>query len=452
MRVRKNHWMRPVLGFTLACVFETHAADLPLSGMASSDALPASSEDMTATPSPDDAIADSASDDPLAMSTGQETRWTVTASLGAIASTGTGDLDDRGGRAGAAARLRTEWTHGDWNALGEAVGGSSALAYNGAPALRQAWVDYAHGPVQLRVGRQVIAWGRADRLNPTDNLSPRNLPALVADIDADRMGLDALSLRLQFGERWTLGAVHAARMPATVLPGAIADLPSRFGGRRVRDLSSSENLDALKLDFAGNRLDASISALEGPAPTPAFVAAPLPVAYQPKTRVLGADFSFTLGDRWAMRGEFARTRFVDVVPAGLGNFRYAVLGIERHIDGGWLVLAQYVYRNADRSPIQPLGAVNRGIWFQNEAKSDAVYLGLNRARFEGNLSGDIGVLQTLDDHGRAWFANLEYRLDDRWSVLARLQTFSGPVSSNLGALRENSLLLLELRGTWGWPR
>ncbi len=452
MRVRKNHWMRPVLGLTLACALETHAADMPLSGLPSSDVLPASSEDMMATPASDDAIADTASGDTLAVSAVHETRWSVTASLGAISSSGTGDLDDRGERAGAAARVQTEWTHGNWNALGEVVGGSSALAYDGATAIRQAWVDYAHGPVQLRVGRQVIAWGRADRLNPTDNLSPRNLPALVADIDADRMGLDALSLRLQLGERWTLGVVHAARMPATVLPGAIADLPSQFGGRRVRDLSSSENLDALKLDFAGYRLDASISALEGPAPTSAFVATPLPAAYQPKTRVLGADFSLTLGDRWAMRGEFAHTRFVDAAPAGLGDFRYAVLGIERHVDGGWLMLAQYVYRNADRSPIQPLGAVNRAIWFQNEAKSDAVYLGLNRARFERNLSGDIGVLQTLDDHGRAWFANLEYRLDDQWSILARLQTFSGPMSSNLGALRENSLLLLELRGTWGWLR
>ena len=385
-------------------------------------------------------------------------RWTGTASLAAVAASGTRDLDDAGSRFGVALRGRGERRQDGWRALADVALGSERLAYDAAPWLRQAWLSHARGPVEVRIGRQIIAWGRADRLNPTDNLSPRNMRALVADIDEDRMGLDSASVRLQLGERVNLTALHAPRMPATVLPDAIASIPALFGGRRVTDQSSSRDTQALRIDYAGNALDASISIVDGPSTTPAFIDA-LPPAFaphanQPGVRIVGADFSAALGDRWGLRGEFASTTFHGRAPAGLGDFRYAVLGVERHIDGGWLALAQWVHRRAERAPAPSTlaGALNRAVWFQTEARSDALYLGLNRAQFEGALSGNIGLLQTLDDRGRAWFANLAYRIDDRWNLLARWQHFNGPANTNLGALRRDSLLLFELRGTWGGAR
>jgi hypothetical protein len=385
-------------------------------------------------------------------------RWIGTASLAAVAASGTRDLDDAGSRFGVALRGRGEWRQDGWRALAEVALGSDRLAYDAAPWLRQAWLSHARGPVEVRIGRQIIAWGRADRLNPTDNLSARNMRALVADIDEDRMGLDSASVRLQLGERVNLTALHAPRMPATVLPDAIASFPVPLGGRRVNGQSSSRDTQALRIDYAGNALDASISVVDGPSTTPAFVD-PLPPAFaphatQPGVRIVGADFSAALGDRWGLRSEFASTTFHGRAPAGLGDFRYAVLGVERHIDGGWLALAQWVHRRAERAAAPPTlaGALNRAVWFQTEARSDALYLGLNRAQFEGALSGNIGLLQTLDDRGRAWFANLAYRIDDHWNLLARWQHFSGPANTNLGALRRDSLFLLELRGTWGGSR
>ncbi len=41
--------------------------------------------------------------------------------------------------------------------------------------MREAYVDYALDSWDFRVGRQIVAWGRADRVNPTDNLTPRTL-------------------------------------------------------------------------------------------------------------------------------------------------------------------------------------------------------------------------------------------------------------------------------------
>ncbi|SDY77810.1 hypothetical protein SAMN04487939_10633 [Lysobacter sp. yr284] len=387
-------------------------------------------------------------------SSDRDLRWTGTASGAVLAASGSRDLDDADARFGAAARVRSELRSGAWRGLVEAVAGNRRLGYDDASPLRQAFAEYTAGPLQLRAGRQIVAWGRADRLNPTDNLSPRNMRALVSDIDEDRIGVDLVSARVQWRERWSLTALHVPRLPASVLPGSLWKPLPGVRGDRVRAAGAT---GALRLDYAGAGLDASLSVLDGYSTLPAFARAALPRLSQARVRVIGADFSASLGDRWGLRGEWAQTRFDGPPPPGLGDQRYAVLGLERHFDGGWLGLAQYVQRRAERprgtaALPAPLLRANRAIWFQSQADSEGLYLGLTRAPLEGDLSGDIGVLQSLDGHGRAWFANLEYRLDDSWSLLARLQHFDGPADSDLGALRKDRLGLLELRRSWGWQR
>lgn len=46
----------------------------------------------------------------------------------------------------------------------------------------------------LDVGRQIVVWGRADGINPTDNLSPRDYTRLVPDETDQRLGNDAIKL------------------------------------------------------------------------------------------------------------------------------------------------------------------------------------------------------------------------------------------------------------------
>jgi hypothetical protein len=37
--------------------------------------------------------------------------------------------------------------------------------------LREAYLDIHFGPMDFRIGKQIIVWGRTDRINPTDNKS-----------------------------------------------------------------------------------------------------------------------------------------------------------------------------------------------------------------------------------------------------------------------------------------
>ena len=61
--------------------------------------------------------------------------------------------------------------------------------------LREAYVNAYLGPFDLRLGKQIIVWGRADALNPTNNLTPvdfRIRSPLEDDIRLGNVGARAL--------------------------------------------------------------------------------------------------------------------------------------------------------------------------------------------------------------------------------------------------------------------
>ena len=65
--------------------------------------------------------------------------------------------------------------------------------------LREAYVDLRWGRLDVRAGRQIIAWGRADGVNPTDNLSGQNLTLLVPDDVDRRLGTTAVRASYYLG-------------------------------------------------------------------------------------------------------------------------------------------------------------------------------------------------------------------------------------------------------------
>jgi len=63
--------------------------------------------------------------------------------------------------------------------------------------LREAYLETGWGPLDLRIGKQIVAWGRADRINPTDNLTAKNFTLLDPDDDDQRLGTPAVKARCQ---------------------------------------------------------------------------------------------------------------------------------------------------------------------------------------------------------------------------------------------------------------
>ena len=73
------------------------------------------------------------------------------------------------------------------------------------PDLVEGWVRLAAGNLEIKAGRQIVVWGRADRLNPTDNISSRDYTLLVASDDEQRRGAAMVQTRLGLGP-YTLDA------------------------------------------------------------------------------------------------------------------------------------------------------------------------------------------------------------------------------------------------------
>lgn len=93
--------------------------------------------------------------------------------------------------------------------------------------IREAYVQlygFLTKNLDVKIGRQRIAWGTADKLNPTDNLNPYDLED-VLDFGRHR-GSDALSLNYYFSSDFSLQGVYIpvfqpANMPVGVFANAL---------------------------------------------------------------------------------------------------------------------------------------------------------------------------------------------------------------------------------------
>lgn len=90
-----------------------------------------------------------------------------------------------------------------------------------AVEIKEAWIDMYAGPFDLRLGRQILAWGQADGNNPTDTLNARHMGTrFLSTLDEQKIGtLAANALYFLPDNRGTIQIVY---MPLS----ARADLPS----------------------------------------------------------------------------------------------------------------------------------------------------------------------------------------------------------------------------------
>jgi len=388
---------------------------------------------------------------PVAGQTGDAPalRWQAQASV--LAASGTRDLDDSGAQASAYLRGQLDGAYGP---LAARVQGWLAPANLGLPStlyLTQGWVEAAAGPLRLRAGRQVVNWGRTDRLNPTDSLSPRSLRMLHIDTADERLGADMLTLDAPLGAGWRLSAHHVPHLRADDLPRALT------GGQTITPDGppGRGSSQALKLDRTGAGLDGSISAFDGPATMPVATLGATGLAWtQLRRRVLGADLSWAMNEQFSLRAEIAAARIAPASrtlanAAGVAGSLWLVVGLERPLPGGWLATVSASLRRNETAPEAPgrpeaLQRMNRNLWFQSAPRDDALVLSLTRSPFEGDWSVEAALVRGRAQAG-ALQARLAYRIDDTQSLHLGVQFFRGPDSTSLGSLRRNSLALLEWR-------
>jgi uncharacterized protein DUF1302 len=238
--------------------------------------------------------------------------------------------------------------------------------------VEEAYADFRYKSLDLRVGRQIVAWGKTDVVNPTDNLSPRDFTDPL-ESDDERLAVWGVRPRLQLGDvlwegavvpvftssilpfespRWSppfppqipnpfnpaqsialTYEVLPTREPATT-PGNMQYAAKVSGSARGWDLSASYFHGWEDVPHTSRELE-----IGGPG-TGAVRITPENL----KKQAVGGDFATVLGS-FTVRGEAA---YVDPDPLNGPNHVQYVLGVERTMGdmmaaGGTFLLVQWIH-------------------------------------------------------------------------------------------------------------
>jgi uncharacterized protein DUF1302 len=362
--------------------------------------------------------------------------------------------------------------------------------------VREAYVNAYLGRVDLRLGQQIIVWGRADALNPTNNLTPvdfRIRSPLEDDIRRGNVGargfLRLSPLRL---EGVWMPVYLPTELPPVGLPQFVSFGPPKFPSPDLRN-----GLVAGRVHLELAAFEMSVSYLRGYAPLPGLTLSSVtfdltnPSLAVARTaynqQVVGLDFSTALGDVLTIRGEAAYRHPFDYQNkpyAARPDLQY-VLGAD-HNFGSFNLIAQYLGRYVfhwqeapvpamDLDPsilrMSPDPAVNPEIDFWRDAVTEGANAVLARTsqilfsqtarvqhiatlRLEWLLAHEtlsISSLCLLNFTTKEWLVTprIGYRLSDSMTAYVGAQVFAGPTETLFGLIDQQlSAGYAELRFTY----
>lgn len=174
--------------------------------------------------------------------------------------------------------------------------------------LDEAYIDYEGESFDLRIGKQVYAWGKADSINPTNNLNPVDFSDLL-DTDDEEIGIVSLRGRYYLGN-WTFeGAVIPAFEP-NIFPGynsrwnlfpkdlSVLPVQTREPSKEFQNIQYAGRLSS---SFSG--WDFSASYYRGFEKFPSvFIKSDSVLLEYRRLQVIGGDFA-TSFDKLGLRGE-----------------------------------------------------------------------------------------------------------------------------------------------------
>lgn len=345
------------------------------------------------------------------------------------------------------------------SALVEGRVNNQNLAGNGTTegVLREAYVDHAIGSVDLRIGKQIIVWGRADRINPTDNLTPRDYTLMVPDDDDQRLGVPAIKSAYHF-ESFTLSGIWLADFKPNTVPIRRSIQAFTF---QERDPREGFKQWAFKLDQSGKAVDWSISYFDGFDISPDIginrfgTVTDLSLNHN-RLHVVGADAATTLG-RYGLRAEASYTLTSN--PNGENPmikkpFFYFVLGIERTFLEYLNINLQYFGREVFHysNPRYITDITRRTVALQQAIFSNQLFpyqqgvtVRISNKWLNETLEAEVAGIVNATTRDYALRPKVSYNFTDHWKGTVGADLFRGPEETFYGRLRDISTEFAELR-------
>lgn len=370
-------------------------------------------------------------------------------------------LDDRTSIGDVAVWLRAESDIGanGWAVVDGRIGRQWSTANDHTDSeLREAYVALRSERDDIKIGKQIIAWGRADQINPTDSLSARDFTLLAADDNDLRTGIGAVQYSRHFGAN-VLTAVWLADFEQNRLPFPASTPALRFSEERPDDIHRQ---GALKLDHSGDNVDWSLSYFNGFDHNPDIALDSVDInglgtrlTYH-RVRVVGADAATTRGP-YGLRVEAAYTFTEDGAgrdPATKNPFMSLVMGVDRTFANDVYVNLQYLLRITSKyrspediaDPIQRAVAVQQGIVnYELDRSVQGISAKVSRNWLNDTLTAEIAGIYTFRRQSHVIRPTLTYSISDRWQARFGADMYRGEEQTFFGRLRENSTVYIELR-------
>lgn len=186
-----------------------------------------------------------------------------------------------------------------------------------ASTLREGYLSHFSKGWDLRVGQQIVSWGKSDVINPTDFLSAKDYTVLNPDEEVRRKGASMINVAWTPSEGaspFTFNAVWIPILNESRLLFPASRISSSVTGvstvnKPTPTMNNSES--AFKISYAGQEWDASLSYYQGynhlPIILPVTITSPTAITAQQffyRQKAVGSDVSMTWGD-WLIRGEAA---------------------------------------------------------------------------------------------------------------------------------------------------
>jgi len=321
--------------------------------------------------------------------------------------------------------------------------------------LREGYLNYTVGNLDVRLGKQIIVWGRADELNPTDNLTPHNYTLLTPEIDDQRQGVTGAQFVYHL-DNLALTGIWLPTFQSTIFP--FATVP----GVHVTSEAAHVNQTAIKLDRSGGEVDWSLSYFEGLDLNPDIRVGDQSSSgtdllfVNKRIHVLGGDVATVVG-RYGLRAEAAYTwtssQGADDVLVKK-PFLYVVMGGDRTFNDNLNVNVQYFFRhvtdyvNPATVPdpfLRSLAVQAAGVANQLERFQQGISVRVANKWLNETLEGEVAAIASLTDHDFVIKPKLIYSFSDHGKATVGVAVYRGGADTYYGRLRNDSTFFSELQ-------
>lgn len=321
--------------------------------------------------------------------------------------------------------------------------------------LREAYINTYLGNFDLRMGQQIVVWGRADGFNPTNNITPQDMTTRSSVEDDRRLGNFLFRSTFNF-QPLRLELIWVPQYRPSVLPTMLFPFPQSVTlGEADNPAAELKNgAIAAKLDLGLSAVEGSISYFRGYMPLPGVFLHPdsihlaggfrATVVNKPyQMHVYGSDFSTTISS-FGVRGEVAYRQPLQDYEDPLNthvprpDLQY-VLGVDKTM-GDFSIILQYIGRtvfdfaeiDSTGLPTDQLYLTNRMITGQLDAASHAVFIRPALALMHETLDVELLAYYNITTEEMLLRPLATYDITDAMTFRLGADLYSGPDNTLFG--------------------